>query len=284
MTRRHPLKSLFITLLLLVVTAAAAGSAYIYATYGDAIRDFIKRQEKAAQYQRIGFFDQKDQRLIDYIRSLNVPRRDLPAFCNNLIFDNSNKGYVDEYNRKVKRIMGMLVEHIEDPAKPKPETKCDSRALVLGALLKAFGIESRIVHGMGYDKPANEFIGHTFLEVKEADGWAIYDPYFGTSYKRDAHGPVSLMRALLCDAEDLVPVSSLGEGWAPIAQRTDPDQFNRLYSVAIYDNRANGEKSTVIVNTAKVRRMTGGKVQDGLDKALRDYITRKWFDPVIIML
>ena len=273
-----------VILVFLPLLVLAGYALYVFLIYGDDISSTLKRHKKAAQYERFDFFNQGDERLVAYIKSKHISRSALPAFCNTLIYDNSIKGYVDEYNRKVVAIQGMIVDHLTDRSSPMPRTKCDSRALVLGALMTTFGFETRIVHTMGYDD-SNRLMGHTFVEVREERGWTLYDPYFGISYKeKDAWTSVNALRVVLRDINSVVPVSSDGEGWEANTLRLNKGFMDRLYGLAIYDNRMNGEKSVVVVNTARITRMTSGAIPGTLDESLLKYLKLKWFDPVIIYI
>ncbi|WP_461209133.1 transglutaminase-like domain-containing protein [Desulfocurvus sp. DL9XJH121] len=271
------LRAFFGRVVWMALGAAVLGGAF-WLLAGHQGLNSAERALKAWRYNRILHVDQVDPGLVERLKGLGLLREDLPAYCNNMVFDLSVKANDLEFNGNVPLITERMNRLLAGEDLGKAPIKCDSRALALIGLLRKLGFETRMVHYLGY-ADQGEFNGHTLLEVREAGGWVLYDPYFGVYFETPGGRRAAALDILRAKPEAIVPVSPLGRGWEANAGRVDRDALDHLYCVLVYDNRMNGEKSVALVNNARIKRVTRGRLE-ALDPALTHYMDAIWIDPV----
>ena len=156
--------------------AAAGLLAYLYVrhsgeAYVDAARMLNARRTKAGNFARKNFNDRYDNPVLALVEKRHAASPgDTAAYCRNLIYANSDKGYVESYKEDVAVMYALLARSL-DSGVVQLSLKCDGRAYLLRNMLAHVGIRSRIVHGL-YREDSGEVVGHTFLEVQDGPGGA----------------------------------------------------------------------------------------------------------------
>lgn len=262
--------------------AAAGLLAYLYVrhsgeAYVDAARMLNARRTKAGNFARKNFNDRYDNPVLALVEKRHAASPgDTAAYCRNLIYANSDKGYVESYKEDVAVMYALLARSL-DSGVVQLSLKCDGRAYLLRNMLAHVGIRSRIVHGL-YREDSGEVVGHTFLEVQDGPGgaWVVQDPYFDLSFVSRATGrPAGLLDLCAQDLDAFRPApGSRAESIAETGRF-----FSRIYSVAVYDKREQGAPSVVLLN---LRKLGAADMAEFLAAprfaGLRRYLSGKWYD------
>lgn len=276
-------------LLALAFAAMTLVSGYFFSSthLGHAIyrstRWSVIRQLRAYTYNQRVKFKKYDNAVVAYFKQQKQSHPDtIISLCRTFIFNHSIKKLDLEYSDDISN-MFIIAERSMYDSSIKMPMKCDARAHLMRNILYNIGIESRLAHGL-YINDNDEVVGHTFLEVfnHSKNAWVVQDPYFNLSYINNYTGrPANLLELCMYPLDTF----SLSPNSQPDEFLRQMDYFSRIYSVVVYDRRAQGEVNVVLINKEKLGIGSVHEFKENRKYSrLCEYLKKNWNDYLLIDL